>query len=200
MSFPNFVCLVPTLVLRDPLAEILGAARGGLIDYSYADAVRVAGHSCPTVAGAWLMTRRALEYLWRDEVPERGAIAVALRAAADAGTAGVTGLVIGAITGAAGEGGFKGLGGRFVRRGLLTYGIGIDGEVRFRRTDTGAEVTASYHPEVAPPDPAMQRLAPRVLGGEASAEERVAFGRLWQDRVRRLLLEHGDDPELVRLT
>ena len=26
----------------------------------FADAVRLAGHSCPTVAGAWLMTVRAL--------------------------------------------------------------------------------------------------------------------------------------------
>jgi len=35
-------------VLRDPLAELLGAAEGGIVEYRYADAVKLAGHSCPT--------------------------------------------------------------------------------------------------------------------------------------------------------
>ena len=46
--------------MRDPLAEFLGAADGGRLEYTYADAVKLTGHSCPTVAGAWLATRRAL--------------------------------------------------------------------------------------------------------------------------------------------
>lgn len=33
--------------MYDPLAEFLGAAEGGLIEYGYADAVKLAGHSCP---------------------------------------------------------------------------------------------------------------------------------------------------------
>ena len=53
--FPAFFQDIPPLTLRDPLAALLGAAEGGLIDYRYADAVKLAGHSCPTVAGAWLM-------------------------------------------------------------------------------------------------------------------------------------------------
>jgi hypothetical protein len=31
------------------------------------------------------------------------------------------------------------------------------------------------------------------LAGQASAEEHTEFGRLWQDRVRRILLEHAHD-------
>jgi hypothetical protein len=58
MSHPAFFDDVATIVLRDPLAELLGAAEGGIVEYGYAEAVKLAGHSCPTVAGAWLMNRR----------------------------------------------------------------------------------------------------------------------------------------------
>jgi len=58
MAFPEFFARIPTLTLRDPLAELLGAADGGLIEYCFADAVKLAGHSCPTVAGAWLIFDR----------------------------------------------------------------------------------------------------------------------------------------------
>ena len=36
------------------------------------------------------------------------------------------------------------------------------------------------------------------LAADASSEERAAFASAWQDRVRQLLLEHADDPALVR--
>jgi hypothetical protein len=90
-------------VLRDP-AALLGAAENGLVEYSYTDAVKLAGHSCPTVAGAYLMTFRALAKLYPDCPPERGAIRVELHAAQADGTAGVTAAVAGLLTGAAGEG------------------------------------------------------------------------------------------------
>ena len=38
MSFPEFFARIPGITLRDPLAELLGAAEGGLIDYCFADA------------------------------------------------------------------------------------------------------------------------------------------------------------------
>lgn len=65
------------------------------------------------------MTLKALAHLYPDQPPERGAIRVELREDIGAGVAGVIGSVVGLITGAAAEGGFKGIGGRFVRRGLL---------------------------------------------------------------------------------
>ena len=74
MAFPAFFADIPPITLRDPLAELLGAAENGLIEYHFADAVKLAGHSCPTVAGAWLMTVRALRALYGDETPVRGNI------------------------------------------------------------------------------------------------------------------------------
>ena len=198
MSFPDFFAQISPMALHDGLAEVLGAAAGGVIEYRYEDAVRLAGHSCPTVAGTWLLARHGLAALYPDSPPERGQIRVELRAAQDAGTTGVVGSVLGLITGAAGEGGFKGLGTRFVRRNLLTYGVALPAEVRFTRLDNGAAVLLTYHPEVVPPAAAMQALMPRVVSGLADAFECAEFARLWQERVRRILLEQADDPALMR--
>src|SRR3989304_3265406 len=79
MSYPAFFNDVRKITLRDPLAEFLGAAEGGAIEYSYLDAVKLAGHSCPTVAGIYLMTLKALKHLYGGEIPERGAIRGAFR-------------------------------------------------------------------------------------------------------------------------
>ena len=51
-ALPDFFAAVPAIVVADPLAALLGAAEDGRLEYHYADAVRPAGHSCPTVAGA----------------------------------------------------------------------------------------------------------------------------------------------------
>ena len=197
MTFPQFFEQIPALLLRDPLADTLGAAADGLIEYRYADAVKLAGHSCPTVAGAWLMARHALALLYPDAPPLRGGLRVELRAPLEAGTAGVVGAVLGLITGAAGEGGFKGLGGAQARRDLLQFGAALDAEVRITRLATGAAVLLDYRPEAVPADTAMAPLMARVVGGVADGEERAAFARLWQERVRRILLEHADDPALL---
>ncbi len=197
MSFPDFFKQVPALKLRDPLAATLGAAADGIIEYCYADAVKLAGHSCPTVAGAWLMANRALATLYPDDLPVRGNIRVDLRAPQDSGTSGVVGAVLSLITGAAGEGGFKGLGGQHVRRDLLRYGVAIEADARFTRIDTGAAVLVDYHPDATPPAPEMPPLMARVIGGVANEQESAEFARLWQDRVQRILLQHANTPALV---
>lgn len=199
MSFPSFFEQVTVLHMRDPLAALLGASDDGLMAYHYADAVRLAGHSCPTVAGAWLMADRALQRLFPGELPVRGAIRVELRDARDAGTTGVVANVLGLLTGAADDGGFKGLNGRHVRRGLVSFQATIAGDARFTRLDTGTTVELAYDPTKVPPDPAMPPLMQKAFSGQASTGEQKEFARLWQDRVRRILLEHGDDPELVRI-
>jgi formylmethanofuran dehydrogenase subunit E len=197
MSYPEFFAAVPRLTLHDPLAELLGAADKGLIEYGYTDAVKLAGHSCPTVAGAYLMTLKALAKLYPEGPPERGGIRVELNAAQADGTAGVTAAVAGLLTGAAGEGGFKGLGGRFSRRNLLLFAAGIDAELCFTRIESGARVTTTYHPEVVPASPELQELMPKLFAGAANAADQTEFGRLWQMRVKRILIDHFDDPELV---
>ena len=70
MRTPAFYDEVEPIVLVDPLAALLGAVDGGLIEYRYLDAVKLAGHSCPTVACAWLMTGTALARLYPDGLPD----------------------------------------------------------------------------------------------------------------------------------
>ena len=201
MAFPEFFARVPAVTLRDPLAELLGAAEGGLIEYRFADAVKLTGHSCPTVAGAWLMTVRALRALYGDEIPERGNVAVALRESLDSGVAGVIGSVAGLLTGAAGAGGFKGLGGRHSRRNLLQFGVSGNGNgsVAFARRDTNAAVDCTLRLEMVPTDPRLGSLLGVILNGTANTDDTRQFRNLWQERVARLLIDHANDPDVVQL-
>ncbi len=199
MSFPDFFDRAPVIAMCDPLADFLGAAEGGVIEYRFADAVRLAGHSCPTVASAFLMVRAALKALYGEELPRRGEIRVDMAEARDAGVAGVMAAVATLVTGAADEGGFKGLAGQFTRRGRLFFAAGGPGTLHLTRLDTGAAVTASVQLESIPGDPRMGELMPACLAGQATPEERGLFGELWQDRVRRIL-ERADDPEVIRIS
>ncbi|RPH67820.1 MAG: hypothetical protein EHM83_00415 [Burkholderiales bacterium] len=199
---PAFFAAAPAIVVHDALAEFLGAAEGGIVEYRYVDAVRLAGHSCPTVAGAFMMARAALRALYPDPqvLPERGEIRVDCRDARDAGVAGVIASVLGLITGAAGDGGFRGIGGRFVRRDRLFFEQPLDeGEARFTRLDDGRSVEATLRLERVPGDPRMAWAMSRCVGGDAQPEEVALFRELWQDRVRRILVEHAGDPELVTI-
>lgn len=200
MSFPDFFDQAPTITVHDGLAEFLGACTDGMITYRYIDAVRLAGHSCPTVAGAYLMTRCALDALYPDGTPERGALKVRFAAAQDAGVSGVIGSVVGLITGAAGIGGFKGIGGKFQRQHLLQFGVGDDGEVVFERGDNGAAVQLSMHMNRVAADPGMNVLLRKVLDGLATPDDNRAFAALWQARVKRILIDHADDPGLFTVT
>lgn len=199
MAFPEFFTHIPTITLRDPLAELLGAAEGGLIEYRFEDAVKLAGHSCPTVAGAWLMTVRGLRTLYGDEIPVRGNIAVSLHEAVDSGVAGVIASVATLLTGAAGAGGFKGLGGQYARHGLLEFGLAGGTGISLRRLDTNATVNCNFRPKLKNADPRLGALLTKVIHGRATANETHLFGELWQDRVRQILIEHGDDPDQVEL-
>lgn len=198
-AFPAFFDEAPVLRLQDPLADFLGAAQEGLLEYRYVDVVRLAGHSCPTVASAFLMTRAALRALYGDELPRRGELRVELREAAGQGVTGVIGNVAGYLTGAAGEGGFHGIAGRFQRQGLLAYAVPLATQMRFTRLDTGDSVGVSADLARVPADPRVPELMGCCLRGQASAEEQEAFRAAWQDRVRRLLLQHADDPEVIVL-
>lgn len=200
MQAPAFFDAVPPVVMHDPLAETLGAAEDGVVEYRYADAVRLAGHSCPTVAGAWLMTATALRRLYGDERPQRGSIRVEVREPQDEGVAGVIGSVAGFVTGAAGDGGFKGLAGRHSRRNLISYGAAIEGDLRFTRTDTGASVEVAYHSGIVERPSDLRALMQAALEPSADAQARRAFARAWQEWVRRILVEHADDPALVTMT
>ena len=197
MQTPAFFDAVPPIVVVDPLGETLGAAEGGVLEYRYVDAVKLTGHSCPTVAGAWLMTRTALARLYPQELPRRGEVQVELRQALDVGVAGVIASVAALITGAANEGGFKGLAGRFARNGRLRFGVAMTGEIRFTRLDTHQAVELAHRLQVVPRPATLPALMAQALMPGADAPARKAFADAWQGWVQTLLIEHADDPALI---
>lgn len=199
MSFPAFFDQVPSLRMCDPLSQLLGATPDGVIEYHYADAVRLAGHSCPTVAGAWLSARAGLKALYPDELPQRGGISVYLSEREDQGVTGVIAQVLTLVTGAAADNGFKGIGGHHVRNHLLHYGEPGMGGMRMRRNDSGRTLEVQYNPSTVVGDPRQRELLQALLHGQADAAQEQLFAELWQDRVRRILLEHADDPAVVRV-
>ncbi len=188
MKYPEFFDKVDPIPLEDPLSNFLGAFEEGQLEISYLDCVKLAGHSCPTVAGAYLMAKKGLEALYGDTLPQRGSIHISMRDGEAEGVTGVICNVISFIAGANGISGFKGIGGHFSRNNLVSYDVPMEGEVKLTRLDTDSSVILSYNASIVPGDPAMQQLMGKSLQGLASEGERKEFGKLWQARVEKILL------------
>ena len=188
MHYPDFFDKVPSIKLYDPLSDFLGAFEKGELEISYLECVKLAGHSCPTVAGAYLMAYKGLEALYPDTLPHRGMIHVSMQEDEAQGVTGVICNVISFIAGANGIGGFKGIQGNFSRDNLVSYNVPMEGEVTLTRLDTQERITLSYDPSIVPGDPTMQPLMGKALQGIATAEEKKTFGELWQARVEKILL------------
>ena len=200
MNYPAFFDKVPTLLLQDPLGGFLGAFDQGRVEISYLDCAKLAGHSCPTVASAYLLARRGLGKLYPEGSPQRGMIKVEMRAAKEEGVTGVIANVISYIVGGNDEGGFKGIGGTFSRRDLLSFGhTELEGMVRLTRTDTGASVTLSSDTSQVPGSPQMMPLMQKAMQGAASDEEKAQFGTLWQARVEAMLLDSELQDKIVTI-
>jgi len=183
MKLPDFYNTIEPIILKDDLAEFLGAPEDGVIEMNYLDVVKMAGHSCVTVAGAYIMTVKGLKALYGEELPKRGEIKVELRDRVEDGSMGVSGTVFSNITGAAGENGFGGLAGRFARKYLLFFNTDIDGFVRFTRTDTGKSVVVKYNPGKVIQSGNIMMSA---LGPQATDESRKAFPKQWQEMIKTL--------------
>ncbi len=193
MRLPDFFDRVPGLTVHDGLAETLGAAEGGILEYGYADAVRLAGHSCPTVAGAYWLTLRALSALYPNSLPERGGVRVAFRGDVRQGVNGVVACVVQLLTGAADESGFKGLFGRHARSGLQHFAPDLPMALRFTRIDTGAAVDAEADLAMLPQDPELIELLGRCGHRRCDDASLLRLGELWQRRVEHLLLDLAYD-------
>jgi hypothetical protein len=200
MITPHFFNKVQPITLTDPLSNLLGNANKGIIEYSYGDVVKLAGHSCPTVAGAYLMLREGLNALYGQQMPIRGEIKVFMRGALGEGTVGVVANIASMITGATDTSGFHGLNGHFDRRNLLYYEADIEGEMALERVDTRKCVVLRYNPSSVFTDQQMDLLMMKVMGGIASEEEKVDFATLWQNRVERILFHNKNEATLVTVS
>lgn len=190
MSNTDFFADVEKIVLKDKLGELLGVDEPFI--YSFSDVVKLSGHSCPTVAGAYLMTLYSLKKLYPNETPIRGDIKVELRNSKSAGTTGVLANVASFITGAKEEDGFKGLNGKFARNNLLLYDAAIKGEMKFTRVDTNESVEVSYDLSNIALSGFDSSLMQKSLQEIATIDESKLFAAQWQKRVSEILLVHKD--------
>lgn len=199
MRYPEFFDLAPTIKVQDSLSQFLGAMHDGVIEYRFVDVVKLAGHSCPTVAGAYLMARAALKALYGDELAQRGGVAIKMRGRASEGTVGVVASVFTLITGATGEAGFKGIAGNFARNDLLRFGYELPADASFTRLDNAKTVLVSYDPSFIGGNPKQGVLMQKALAGNATEEELTEFGELWQERVKKILVDFCDDARLIKV-
>ncbi|MEK6727087.1 MAG: FmdE family protein [Candidatus Omnitrophota bacterium] len=185
---------VEPIKLREPLAEFLGAIdEGEEFIFTYQDAVKLAGHSCPAVSGAYKVTQKALKALYKDQVPVRGEISVKVLGNVDNGANGPISQVISLITGAAPETGFAGLGERFARKGKLIFDEANEepSAFIFTRDDNKKSVKVTYHPESLPQSENMHALFTKCIVGTATKKQEEDFKRMWQERVKAVLFEEA---------
>ncbi len=193
MEYPKFYDSVEPFILQDDLAAFLGATKGGEIQINYIDCVKLAGHSCPTVAGSYILAKVALNKLYGNEIPKRSQVKIEFKEAKEHQVTGVIGSVLSFILGSNDSGGFAGIGGKFNRKNLLSYeNNDVNGMVKFTRIDNNESITLNLNTSIVPGDPNMQPLMQKTLMGQASKEEAEQFAKLWQARVEYMLLK----PEL----
>ena len=186
MKYPDFFDKIETITLQDKLAGFLGSCEDGIIEFSYLDIVKSAGHSCPTVTGAYLMALEGIKALYGDDMPQRGEIFVSFKEDSKDGVAGVIANVLTQITGATETLGFKGIGGNFERHGLMKFNDKISSSIKLQRLDSGKIVEVIYNPSIISGNPLQQELMQKIMQGIATDEERLTFGKLWQQRVENI--------------
>lgn len=185
---------VEPIKLKDPLAVFLGAIEENEeFVFTYEDAVKLAGHSCPAVSGAYKVTQKALAALYGNETPQRGGISVKVLGSIDNGANGPISQVISLITGAATQTGFAGLGNSFVRKNKLIFDEQNEeaNAFVFTRDDNGKSVKVTYHPENIPGDEDMHNLFTKCIVGTANDKQKEKFKEMWQKRVKCVLFEEA---------
>ena len=186
MNYPKFFETIENITLQDDLSNFLGTFENGIVEFSYLDIVKSAGHSCPTVAGAYLMVLEGLKALYKDEIPKRGDIFISFQEDSQEGVAGVIASVVTQITGATETAGFKGIGGNFVRHSLMKFNDDIDSSMRLERLDNGKSVEIIYNPSMIQGDPIQQQLMQKIMQGVATDDDKKLFGEVWQERVENI--------------
>ncbi|WP_435119941.1 hypothetical protein [Halolamina sp. C58] len=184
---------VDPVEIRDPVAEALGVLEPGEpFVITYTDAVKEAGHSCPTASGAYRIAQLGLDALYPDGYPVRSEFEVQAAGPQDDAAYGVMSRIVSYVTGATEDDGFSGLAGGYGgRRGLLRFDVfdpaTAEPTFRFRRTDTDETVEVIYHVgDVPDGGPAIGNLQ-LILDESASDQQREAFADAWHGRVQIVL-------------
>ncbi len=207
--FRDFLSEVDPIRFKEPFAETLGVFKkeDTVLMYSYIDVVKMAGHACPTTAGAFLCCREALKKLYPDEIPIRGDISIKIHGEPDEGVYGVIGQVFTLLTGAAPASGFRGLGHKFRRKDLLKFCLNKNDpntlSFDFKRLDNNRTVCVTYHPDKIPfareKAQRLGELLEKVVWEAAKKDEKIEFQNLWMGKVRDMLIEEKEMKRWIKI-
>ena len=199
-----YITEVPPIMMTEPYFGIFGQTTGP-VPYTYEEAVKLSGHSCGAVTGAWTITKKALEALYPNgEIPVRGQIAVEAPGAEDEWFVGVFGEVITFVTGASPHTGFNGsefgtVNDLFIRQNKMVYKDEPTGQLPpmrewiFTRLDTGAKVGVKFNLVIILPipTPARTEMGKKMAAGTATPEEAADYQKYWNDRAK-FVLDNAD--------
>jgi hypothetical protein len=200
---------VEPIRFKEPFAETLGVFKkqDSILEYSFIDVVKMAGHACPTTAGAYLCCQEALKKLYPNELPIRGDISITVYGEPDEGVYGVISQVFGFLTGAAPATGFRGLGHKFKRKDLLKFTPEkIDFKAlcfEFKRLENNKTVLVKFYPGNVPfakeKAKRLGELLEKVVWEAAKEDERQEFQDLWIEKVRDIILERKEINEWIKI-
>ncbi len=195
MKYRGFFDKIENIIVEDELAKFLGVNEDGVIVFSYVDIVKSAGHSCGTVAGAYLIALEGLKALYKEQRPKRGEIKVELKKAPREENNGVVASVLSIITGATADYGFGGIPtGKFNRRDLLFFEANIDTDVKLTRLDTNESIGINYLPKkvVNPMAILMSAIKP-----DATQEDKESFPDRFQEMVETIFKNKNKVIEII---
>lgn len=198
MNTPTFYA-TSSIKLYEPLYDLFGVNKNAHVEFTFEDAVKIAGHACPTVAGAFLLAYHGARKLYEGETPIRGSFQLLFKEDESVGVTGVISTIMGSILGASGIGGFKGLGGQFARNNRVLYNQSISSQVAILRTDTNAIVYLDYHPELIPLHQETSQLLSKILNDQATLSEKSTFQKLWNQRLEAILRVGLGDSGIIDL-
>lgn len=197
--FRVFFNKIEPIRLKEPLAQTLGAFKKDevVLEYTFAETVKMTGHACPTVSAAYVGLRKAIEALYPGEIPVRGDISVVVYGEPDEGVYGVMAQVFSFIVGACASTGFKGLGYKFKRKDLLSFvSEKIDPRALcfgFSRADKKRKVLLKIYPQRLPSlgdrEQRMGELLEKIIWEAAKDNEIKEFQDLWMEKVERIVLK-----------
>ena len=200
MEYPTFYDKVEKIILKDELSEFLGATKDGIIEITYLDCVKLAGHSCPTVASSYILANEAIKYLCKKDIPLRSSLKIEFKESKESGVNGVIANILTLILGSFDSGGFSGIGTRFKKRDLLFFNNkNQKGSIKFTNIYTNEFIECNIDTSVVPANKQMQELMQKALLKVASDEEIEQFKKMWQSRVENMLLNKELWSKIVKI-
>ena len=187
--WPEFYNQAPEILIIDPMAVVVGSMPEGsnMITINLTDVAVYSGHICPSMASGYMLTKKAMDALYPNSIPQRGQIRVSAMAASDLMD------VASYITGARA---FYG------RDEINAYDLVVDPSLKpkkpgqyvmvFQRKDTGKAVKAVYDKFKLISEKKVKKIkkiSKKILQGTASYQEKAKNWSILNTMVEKVIMK-----------